>query len=111
MYTGNLGTVSNREDWEQSIDVVDENGADVDISAATITLAVRAKGSSSPTLTAEVGDGIVVSSPRFTFTFDVEDMRVFSNSGQYDVGCVVTIGSVTTQLIVGTVNIVDGVVS
>ena len=109
MYTGSLGTISNREDWIQSIDVVDENGGDVDISAAQITLAVRKRNDTVPALTATVGDGIALASPRFTFTFDVGDMRALA-AGTYDVGCVVTVSGTTTQLIVGTVAIVDGVV-
>lgn len=110
MYQGSLGTVSNREDWEQGIDVVDENGDAVDISSAEITLAVRPQNSTTPSLTAEVGGGITISSPRFTFSFGNTDMRGLC-PGQYDVGCVVTINDVTTQLIVGTVQIVDGVVA
>lgn len=110
MYTGSLGTVSNREDWIQAIDVVDEDGSNVDISSASIDLAVRLKGSGTPSLEASVGDGINVSSPRFTFTFDSGDMRGL-DPGTYDVGCVVTISGTATQLLVGTVTVVDGVIS
>lgn len=109
MYTGSLGTVSNREDWIQAIEVLDDDGDPVNIAAATIELAVRKQGDGSPSLEASVGDGIVVASPIFTFTFDVADMRGLC-PGSYDVGVVVTIGSTSTQLIVGTVSIVDGVV-
>jgi hypothetical protein len=110
MYTGHLGTVSNREDWQQSIDVVDDSGDAVDISSAQITLAVRGRGAAAPILTADQNDCIAISSPRFTFAFEAAKMRALC-PGQYDVGCVVALGGVTTQLIVGTVNVVDGVVS
>jgi len=110
MYTGNLGTVSNREDWQQAIDVVDDNGNGVDISTAAIALAVRARGAGAPALTATSGAGITSASPRFTFAFDAGAMRGLY-PGAYDVGCIVSLGGVTTQLIVGTVSIVDGVVS
>lgn len=110
MYNGSLGTVSNREDWSQAIDVVDENGDDVTITSAEISLAVRKKNSSSASLEASVGDGITVVTPRFTFAFTADDMRTL-DPGTYDVGCVVTISDVATQLIVGTVIVVDGIVT
>jgi len=75
MYTGNLGTVSNREDWQQAIDVVDDNGDAVDIASATIALAVRARGACAPALTATSGDGITIASPRFTFAFAARHAR------------------------------------
>lgn len=109
MYTGSLGTTSNRETWSQAIDVVDENGANVDISAATISLAVRKKGDGTPAMTASVGSGIVVATPRFTFTFTSDQMRDLS-AGNYDVGCVVTIAGTATQLIIGEITVKDGVV-
>jgi hypothetical protein len=109
MYTGSLGTVSNRETWTQAIDVVDDAGDDVNIAAASISLAVRKKGDSSPSLTASVGSGITVATPRFTFTFTSDQMRNLC-AGNYDVGCLVTIAGTATQLIIGEVTIKDGVV-
>jgi hypothetical protein len=109
MYTGSLGTVSNCETWSQAIDVVDEDGDNVDISAATISLAVRKKGDSSPTLTASVGSGITVATPRFTFTFTVAQMNGLC-AGNYEVGCVVTINGTATQLIIGDLTVKDGIV-
>lgn len=110
MYTGSLGTISNRETWSQDIDVVDENGDDVNISTASISLAVRKRGDTSPVLTASVGSGITVATPTFTWTFSVSDMGNLS-PGLYDVGCTILRSGVTTQLIVGTATIVDGIVA
>lgn len=110
MYEGSLGKVSNREDWTQTIACVDDDGGDVNIASATIRLAVRKKGDSSPTLTAANNDGITISSPNFTFAFSPDDLGGLC-PGQYEVGCTIEISSVTTQLIVGTVTIVDGVVT
>lgn len=109
-YTGSLGVKSNKETWSQTIEVVDENGAAVTITAATIVVAVRAKNSESPSLTASVGSGITISTPQFTFTFTATQMRSL-DPGTYDVGCTITISSVVTQLIVGTVDVRDGIVS
>ena len=110
MYLGSLGTVSNRETWIQAIDVVDDAGDDVNIAAATISLAVRKKGDTSPILTASVGDGITIVSPRFTFTFTPDQMAGLC-AGNYDVGCLVTIAGVATQLIIGDLTVKDGIVS
>lgn len=110
MYRGSLGEVSNRETWSQEITILDENGDDVDISAASIVIAVRPANSRSPILSASVGSGIAVVSPAFTFTFSVSQMGSLC-PGQYDVGCTILRSGVTTQLIVGKVTIVDGIVS
>lgn len=110
MYEGSLGKVSNREDWTQTIECVDENGDDVTITGATIELAVRKKGDSAPTLTADTSDGITISTPSFTFSFTSDDLGGL-DPGQYEVGVVIEINSVRTQLIVGTVSIVDGIVA
>lgn len=108
MYTGSLGVKTNRETWTQTIAVVDQDGVDVNIAAATIEIAVRLKGNTTADLSATVGDGITISSPDFTFTFSETDMETL-DPGIYDVGIVVTISSTSTQLLVGTVSIVDGI--
>jgi hypothetical protein len=110
MYSGSLGTVSTREDWIQAVDVVDEEGDDVTITDATIRLAVRKKGDSAPTLTADTDDGIVIATPTFTWSFTPDDMGSLC-PGQYEVGVAIEIDGETTQLIVGTVSIVDGIVT
>lgn len=111
MYTGSLGTVSNDETWEQSVDVVDDTGADVTITGATIKLGVRAKGDDSTSLTASTDDGsITIVTPRFTWTFAPSSMNSL-DAGTYDVGLTIEISGTTTQLIIGTVAVVDGIVS
>lgn len=113
IYAGNLGTVSNRETWEQSVRVVDQNGNAVTITGATITLAVRKQPSSSgdsADLTADTTSGITIATPVFTFRFEVASMRAL-DPGNYDVGCTILLSGDTTQLIVGTVTVVDGIVS
>ena len=110
MYIGSLGTVSNRETWEQAVDVVDENGDDVTITGATITLAVRKRSSTSPEKTLSSSSGITIATPRFTFRFEESDMDDLC-AGTYDVGVTILLNGDTTQLIVGTVTIVDGIVA
>lgn len=110
MIRGSLGTVSNREDWIQVCPVVDENGDNVTITGAAIEIAVRKAGYSTE-LTASVGDGITIATPNFTFTFTEAEMDGLEE-GQYKVGIRIQLSGETawTQLFVGTVEIVDGVV-
>ncbi len=110
MYNGSLGTITNSEDWQFSFDVVDENGDDVDISAANITVAVRKRGDTTPSFTRTVGDGITVATPRFTCLTPDSTMNDLC-PGVYDVGCTVEISSFTSQLFIMTLTVVDGIVS
>ena len=94
MYEANFGKKSNRETWSETIQVVDENGDDADISSATVNVAVKQKGLAStdaPNLEATNSDGVTVSSPNFTFTFAETDMDGL-DAGFYDVGVTVTAG-------------------
>lgn len=106
---GSVGTRSNRATWVQSVRVIDENGDDVDISAATITLAVERQGETTAAFSVTVGSGITVVSPVFTFTFSETNMRTL-DPGIHKVGCTITISDVVSQLLIGTVTIVDGIV-
>ncbi len=109
-YTGSLGTVSTSEDWTFAFDVVDENGTDVVISSASITVAIRARGDTTPVLTKTVGSGITVATPTFTVLVPDTDMSGLC-PGQYDVGCTVEIAGTKSQLFICTVTVVDGIVS
>lgn len=112
MYEANFGKISNRETWSVTVQVVDEDGDDADISAATINVAVKRQGLASteaPNLEATNSDGVTVSSPNFTFQFEETDMDGL-DAGFYDVGVTVEIDDFVTQLIKGTVLIVEGIV-
>jgi hypothetical protein len=111
MYEGYLGRFSTKETWSQAVQVTDENGNDADISSATIELDVRRFGASEDeahALTASVGDGITVVSPLFTWTFTPTQMDTLEPD-RYKVSVKVTISSVTTQLILGDLEVVDGI--
>lgn len=114
MYHGSLGEVSNREDWLATIAVIDDDGDDVDVTGATIVVAVRsqmAKSGDTPDLTASTDNGdVTISTSEFTFTFGVDDMRGL-DPGIYDVACTILLNSITTQLFIGTIAVLDGIVS
>lgn len=113
MYKGSLGEVTTRETFSRTIEVVDDDGLDVNIASATISVALRLQGNTTANLSATVGDGITIDSGaspmNFTVTFSEEDMEGL-DTGTYDFGCVITLSSVTTQLIAATVNIIDGII-
>lgn len=109
MYQGALEAISNRQTWTEAFDCVDDDGEDVTITGATIVFVVRKKGCTSASLTATDSDGITIATPRFTVVFSVDDVSAL-DPGTYDVGCTVEIAGVTEQFIIGTINILDGIV-
>lgn len=112
MYIGELKSVSNREDWKVPITVVDDDTDEaVDITGATITVAIRRQGCSSADMTLTVGSGVTITDADdgiFEFAFTVTQMRTL-DPDTYDIGITVTIDGETTQLFSGTVPILDGV--
>lgn len=110
MYQASLSPVSNRETWTETFDVIDDDGEGVDLSDADITVEVRSKGGNS-VLTAEIDSGITLNETEtgFSWTFTATQMRALC-AGTYEIGCIVSIDDTTTQLFVGTIQIVDGVV-
>lgn len=111
MYQGTLQPVSNKATWTETVEVTDEDGEAVDISDATIVVAVRNKRSKTVELTAETDDGITLpgDTGAFQWTFSVSRMSAVCPE-TYDVGVTIEIDDVTTQLFLGTVAILDGVV-
>lgn len=113
MYVGSLAAVSNRETWTVPVEVMDTDNVAVDITGATIVVAVTKPGDGSATLTAEVGDGVTITNATggvFEWTFSVDDMNEL-DAGTYNIGVTITIDDVTTQLISGFVPVLDGVVA
>jgi len=119
MLTGSLEAVSNRETWTQDIELTDD-GTAIDLSTASIVVEVRAKRGTSdygvPAGTAVLSATTanlkitLLGAGQFRWTFPATDMRGVV-PGTYDVGATYTVAGVTTQLLIGTVPIIDGVVS
>lgn len=112
MYTGTLAAASNRADWKFTCELVDsDTGDDIDLTGATITIAVRPQDASLPILTGTTADKITITG---TGTFDVAftpaDMHDLC-AGSYDVGLTVLMASGTTyQLMSAVLPVIDGVV-
>lgn len=109
MYTGSMGSVSNREDWIVNISLVGDDGTSFDLTGANIVAYVCREGcSNSPVLSASLGDGIVLTDNyTMQWRFD-EDQMASLCPQQYGVFCRVERDGITTQLLSANVAIVDG---
>lgn len=113
MYTGTLAAVSNRESWLFTIKLSTTDGTAVDLTDATVDLAVRSPESQSPILTGSIGDHITevdAENGELEVSFTPAEMSVL-RAGTYDVGIRVTLADgYTYQLLSGNLPVVDGVV-
>ena len=104
--------VSNREDWIDQCEVRDDNNALVNLTGATIVIAVRDRTTKGNLLNAKTADGTIVIQGIgiFQFTFTVSQMRGLDASKSYEVGCTILLNGVTQQFFIGTVSVLDGIV-
>lgn len=114
MYIASLEAVSTREDWTVPVEVTDPDTDDaIDITDAEITLSVRDKKTKVQLLTATVGSGITIDdgpAGMFSWTFTASQMGALCE-GVHEVGVVIEVNSVKTQLLIGTVPVLDGIVT
>ena len=113
MYVGAFPAVSNRATFRQSFQVNDgETGELVDLSQAAITFEIRERRNRRSALSASVVGGAIAVTGAGTFevTFTAAQMRSLG-AGEYDVGCVIGIGGDEEQFIIGSLPVLDGVVS
>lgn len=104
-----LAALSNREDYIESFEAFDENGAAVDLTGATIVYAA-ADTNCSPVLSASTADGkITISTTVATITIPHTEIRGVEPKS-YNVGCTIDLNGVVKQFFVGTITIYDGVV-
>lgn len=132
MYQINFKQVSNCADWIESVELTDEDTGDpIDLTGWTITLQVSwqtprgqgfVRGNYGPGaygystlaingITASTTNGkITVPAPGiFTWTFRASDLSGLP-AGNYEVGVIMENAPATTQLILGVVPVVNGVV-
>lgn len=101
---------SNRESFNESWEA-SEDGEPIDLTGATIVFMARDPETDSQALSASTDDGgIVISATTFALSFSVDDVHGLEPK-EYNVGCTIEIDDFTTQFFVGTLPIVDGVVS
>lgn len=103
---------SNRADWRFWLKNTDPtNGSLVDFPIDQITLQVRRQDGCGPVLSAAPGDGKITapSTGVLEVRFPASEMRGLC-ADTYEVGAIISDGTDTAQLILGTVPIIDGIV-
>src|SRR4051794_32552835 len=112
-FSGTLDSASNRAGWVQIIEIQDEDTGDaIDISGASIIVEVRDPISRYIVISATTDNGSVtiVDTGVFQISVDPSVMRCIQAKA-YEIGATITINGETRQLIVGTLPIVDGIVT
>jgi hypothetical protein len=126
MYDGHLATLSNRQSWNDSVELLDnDTGEPVDISTATeIAVQVAPRGGvdlggyggasfgTTPLLTASLSNGKVqhVQTGIFSFAFTKSDMRQLCG-GIYSIEITIEKDGETESLILGSLPVREGVVT
>lgn len=114
MLVGALSPVSNKADWIVAYALDDaETGDPVDISdASEITIAIRNPANHYVELSATLSGGGVqhIETGVFEWTFTATQMRNLC-AKNYEVGLTILKDGETTQLIIGTLGVLDGVVT
>lgn len=119
MFTGRLAPVSNRQTWIEQISIVDDDtGEGIDLTGHTLTVQVRQPGTSTVLLTATIANGAIALiedeseiNSVFQFTFTESQMDDLC-AGIYEVGITdLADTGETTQLMIATVQVLDGVVT
>lgn len=101
---------SNRADFEQSWQALDENGEAIDLTGATITFTARDPQGGGETLSASTEGGeIVIDTTTFTISLGKSLLRNLC-AKNYNVGCTIEQDGFTEQFFVGSLPIYDGVV-
>ena len=116
MYTGSM-RASNRADWSWSVNPLKNRltGLAIDLTGASIALAVGDQNSKTTLLTASTTDGrITITAPAtsgvFTVLVPASAMSALE-AGQYDLGVIVTLSTGRVyQLIKGVLAVNEGVV-
>ncbi len=110
MYTGSLAPVARGEDWIAVSPLIDDDGAETDLTAATIVMSVCREGCpNTAILTASIDNGKITlpSSTTFQWACTQDDTATLC-AGTYDVFLYVIIDTVRTQILSATVPIVEG---
>jgi hypothetical protein len=114
MYQGTLPPRSNKAGWSLVVEVLDDDTDEaVDISDCTIVFELRDPRMITTALSATTDNGKITigATGFFTVAFTGDDMKTLI-AETYEVGCTITNNdSEPQQLIIGTVPILDGVVT
>ena len=110
MYDGSIEGVSNDEDWIVQGSLIDDDGAEVTLTGATMNLWICRQGSpDTPLLSGSTADGkFTLPTPTsFQWAFTPSDMSVLC-AGTYDLYFRVIIGGITSQILACAFPVVEG---
>jgi len=113
MYQGTLSPTTTQEDWKLIVEIDDEDtGEALDLTGATIVFEVRDPKSRGIVLSATSNNGkiLILDTSIFQVLFVRSEMLGLV-AQNYEVGCVLTVNGETKQYIIGSVPVLDGVVT
>ncbi|GEC33564.1 hypothetical protein N181_25250 [Sinorhizobium fredii USDA 205] len=114
MFEARFEQVSNRADWVQPFEIVDDDTGETitDFTGVEVTIEVREQGSSYARLSASIDNGKItdLGNGVLEWQFPRSDMTGLC-SGSYEIGVTIERDDLTTQYLIGIVPIVDGIVS
>ena len=112
MYLANLEPVSNREDWFETIELIndDTNEVIVDLTGVTAKVYVSDRIRRCRILSGTTEDGHIVIDQLgvIQWHFTADEMRNIC-AGTYDIGFTVARDNIVQQELIGTLPVVDGV--
>jgi hypothetical protein len=112
MYEANLKPVSNRADWIETIELVDDDTNDVieDLSGVEVFIEVRSRDPYHRCLSGSVDDGHIILIPGgvIQWQFTANEMHSLC-AGTYEVGITVVRDGITEQELIGSLPVLDGV--
>lgn len=114
MYDATLKPVSNRADWIGTFEMVDDDTDQVitDLSDISLTIEVRKRGDCRPVLVATNENGRIIDAGNgiLQWRFTRTEMTAIC-PGSYEIGVTISRDDETDQKLIGTVPIIDGIVS
>lgn len=114
MYEATLQPISNREDWIGTVELIDNdtNEPVIDIAGYDMTLEVRDRFTRCVVLSATSDNGKVTTSSDsvIEWHFPLSDMQGVC-AASYHVGITISRDGLTSQLLIGVLPVLDGVVS
>lgn len=115
IYRGSLGEISNKADWVSPVYTVvnESDGTEVDLSSASITVAIdiviREPNCTTAKVSGSLDDSkIVLNGTGFQWQFTPDDLSCLC-TGTYEVGVAVIIDGVKNDLILASVSVLRGV--
>lgn len=114
MYETMLQPVSNRADWTGSFAMIDDETEDVitDVDGLSISMTVRDRRTHCPVISASSENGLIVYDGQGVFSWSVPRSQMTAIcAGSYEIGITISRDNQTSQMLVGTLPIVNGVVS